>query len=233
VTQVPGHWWRLAVTAAVLTGIAAWSARLSLFRINQDTFDDNVVSAIEARQIEQTFDSHYPGLAAINVRLIEPFPPSGQPVTLRLFELFPDPHERLSLTGPLSQFEAGGELHFAFAPLDDSAARRYRLAIATPGPRPLFLRANHFDLYPPGEMTGGGDLVFAVRYNGWLMPTLAAFLSRLAENKPGLLGQRWLYVVLAAVCGATVLLTLARLARPDRGHAAARRPIGPDQSADR
>ncbi len=217
----------------VLVGIAGGSARLGLMRINQDAFDSDLATATYAQSIEQTFDSHYPGLTAIIVQLVEPFPPDNQPITLRLLELAPDPHERLSLTGPLSNFRVGGELRFAFDPLDDTAGRRYRLVIDTQAGRPLFLRAHSLNLYPAGELAGGGDLMFDIRYNGWLIPSLMALLPRLSENKPGVLGNPWLYVLLGVAYGAILVKVLSRVARPDRDYTADRQPdslIKPENS---
>ena len=196
VAWVRSNRWRLAATVALLAVIFIWSSRVSLFRINQVVFDDKVVSASSAAPVEQTFVSNYPGLTSITLQLVEPFPPGDQPVTLRLLELSPATKEELALSGPLSTFKAGGELRFAFEPLDDTTARQYRLIIATQGASPLLLRAHHLNVYLAGELAGGGDLMFDIRYNGFLLPSVMALLPRLTQNKPGLLGQQWSYVLL-------------------------------------
>src|SRR6266852_2719066 len=104
--------WQLAATATFLLILVAASARVAVFSINQDVFDDTLASAGGGTQIEQTFISHFPGLTAITLQLVEPFPPADQPVALSLIDLSPEPHERLAVSGPLSKFRVGGELRF-------------------------------------------------------------------------------------------------------------------------
>ncbi len=224
------RWRLLAAIAVILVAIAVGWSRMALFRVNQKLFDDKVASASNAASIEQTFASHFPGLSTMVFELVEPFPPGDQPVSLRLVDLSPGESQTLALSGPLSQFQAKGELRFSFAPLDDSAGRPYRLIITTQGAVPLRLRAHHLDAYPAGELAGGGDLMFDVRYNGRVAPSVLALLPRLAENKPGLFGQPWLYVVLGLAYGLILLMVLIRLAPGgpvSRGEPAAPEPDTP------
>jgi len=211
------RWWLAGVLLLITVGLAVLPARLPVFYISQEGHDWHEVVVHGDRQARQTFISHYPGLYVVVLQPFDPWPPDDQPITLRLRELGPGGRERLVLTQTVRELRRGNQLTFTFTPLDDTAGKPYAIEVETTGSVPLRLVAHSEDLYTGGEMPGGGDLMFTIRYNGLLWPTLHAALGRLAADKPGPLSWPWLYVGLGGaytlLLGAT-LLALARHSLP-------------------
>jgi hypothetical protein len=212
-SDVVKRWWLRG--GFVLLGLVtlALPLRLPLFRLNQTVYDGMSAVALGDRRIRQTFFSYYPGLSEVRVRPAAQLPPEDQSITLRLRAVPDDGSGGLSLTRAVRELRDGDELRFAFNPLDDSAGKKYLIEIETAGPAPLTLMGNHRDIYPRGELAGGGDLSFEVRYNGFLWPTLGVFLSRLTYNRSGLLAQPWFYVGLVALHTLVLVGVLMRLSR--------------------
>lgn len=197
---------------ALIVLAALLYVRISLFRIRQDVSDGYVVEAHDSQSVGQSFSSHYPGLAQISVKLADSATISyDQVVTLYLES--PESHNTLTLSKRAQELQEGQWLNFTFEPLDDSQSKNYTFSIWTAGGQPLRLAASQANMYPEGAMVGGGDLVFRVVYDGHLIPLFAAFLSRIAENKLDVYGQRWFYVVLFGVYGLTLVGTSLAMVR--------------------
>ncbi len=198
----------LLAGAAVLAGVAEYGpARLALFRLRQGLYYGQPLAVQAPLAARQDFISQYPGLTAVAVQITDPLPADDQPVTWRLIELSAPPVERVSITRPLGEVRgaAPGQLIFEFAPLDDSAGRRYAFSLETPGPAPLRVVGHSGDVYSLGAAAHGGDLMFEIYYNGLWGPTLRALGTRLAAQKTGWLGNPWFYAGLGGCYGVALL----------------------------
>jgi hypothetical protein len=224
--------WGLAAAVLVLAGVAARAVRVPVFHVRQGGYDTLVAKAVGDQAIRQTITSRYPGLTSLVFEIVEPYPPDDQPVTIQLQELSALPRERLILTQPLGAWRQQGQLRATFDPLDDSDGRHYLLVISSPGSQPLRLRASTQDMYVAGELAGGGDLMFEAHYNGLLGPTAQVLLRELTADKPGLLGQPWFYVALAAANVAVLGGTLATVARARRAEAQPEPLPAPDEAGE-
>jgi len=193
-------------------------SRVTLFHLRQDISDGRIVEARGNQWVGQSFVSHYPGLVEILIRPADSTAlRDDQIVILHLEGQQPETRDNLTLTKSVQEIRDGDWLRFTFDPLDDSQARRYSFFIWSAGEASLQLQAHHQNMYPEGELFGGGDLVFEVGYGGMALPTINAFLARAAENKPGLFGQSWFYVVMLSaymlVLGVTALVMVRFFAR--------------------
>lgn len=189
--------------------------RIGLFALNQAGTDGLLVEARAGQGVEQSFLSHYPGLAQISVRPADAALPDQQITVLRLREEQPGAPNLLTLQKSVGEIRYGEWLQFTFTPLDDTAERRYIFAVEPAGDAPVRLLAHRQNMYPEGELRGGGDLIFRIGYNGPAMATVQAFLRRVTEHKPGIFGQAWFYVVLlganlVALVGAALAVTRPR-----------------------
>jgi hypothetical protein len=184
--------------------------RLPLFQLRQEFSDGYVAEVSTTHEAGQSFASNYPGLAEISVRPTDPATlDDNQIVVLRIGRRGYEPPTILTLSKRIKEIRNGEWLTFAFDPLDGSRSQVYDFHISTVGEPPIRLMAHHADMYPEGELSGGGDLVFQVGYDGAILPTMSAFISRLAEHKPGVWGQPWFFVLLfggyVLALGATAL----------------------------
>lgn len=193
-------------------------SRVTLFRLRQDISDGHIVEARGNRWVGQSFISHYPGIAQISIRPADSTAlRDDQVVILHLEGQAAGTREGLTLIKSVQELRDGDWLRFTFDPLDDSQTQRYTFFIWSAGEAALQLQAHQQNMYPEGELIGGGDLVFEVGYGGMALSTIGTFLARAAENKPGLFGQPWFYVIILSayvlVLGVTALVMVRFFAR--------------------
>lgn len=182
--------------------------RARIFWLNQGAQNGAVAEARANLPISQTFIAHYPGLDVVILRLAHPLPPSNQVITFRLQRVI-DGVEIINQTLSLSEvMQKGDHIRFSFLPLDDSMNVEYRMLIETVGADSLRLLMHDQNFYDEGERQGGGDLVFQLQYNGWLLPTLQALLARMVVYRPGLLGRPEFYLAVMFLYLVTLLFGL-------------------------
>jgi hypothetical protein len=219
--------YRLALVLTLITlgsvGFSLWNGRIALFRITQSASDGFVVEARRGQPLAQSFTAYYPGVAEIAVQLAELNLPAPELVTMTLIPQTAS-SSAMSIMQAQIRLQAirnDSWLHFKFEPLDQTRGQHYVFLLESSDDASLRLLAHRANMYPDGELQGtSGDLVFHVGYNGKAWPTLFAFLERVSQRKPGLLGQPWFYMMLfTAYTGILVitalLLTKQFLSRSD------------------
>lgn len=171
-------------------------SRIPPFGFQQGISDGYVVVAKNGRVIEQSFIAHYPGIARVSMALAKPIMKLDQEIVFTLRKDQPNATNLLILRRNIEEAREGDWLTFTFDPLDEKPPQIYSFSLKSESSSPLRLKAHHLDMYPEGELNGGGDLVFRVIYKGAPIPMLRALLTRVTENKPGLFGQAWFYLAL-------------------------------------
>lgn len=230
-------WW-LLICGAVLLGVLTATAHIGWLSFTQGV-SDSVVTLTDDLPVRQSIVSHHPGLAAITLRAVSPFPPDDQVVTVILRDVATG-----NVVVNLSQTFGGSQgqcvppcaptdrgLRFNLPVQDDSADRLYVVEIATRG-QPLTVAAHTLDVYSEGERLGapsGGDLVFRLDYNGQVAATLASLARQIAAGRPGLAGEAlWAPgLALAYLLTLTLVLRGAQSLFAQAGAETARRPSQP------
>jgi hypothetical protein len=185
-------------------------------RLTQPISDVTVVASAE-EWVGQSFVAHVPGLARISVRPADGQLSDDQVVVLHLRQDLASTTDILTLQAAVKDLREAGWLRFTFTPLTYQPPHKYLFILEVRGVDTLQLQAAQQDLYPEGEMIGGsGDLAFEVAFHAGAIPTLMALYARLPENKPGILGQGWVYPTLLAACFAAFLGTCVALAGETR-----------------
>jgi len=191
---------------SILLVVLLLSGRCSLAVISQDVSDGTQYYAQDGYPVGQSFTSHYPGLAEIAVKLTNPMEFQAGIVNLYLVDATLNPEEATrTVRGRVEELLEEDWLRFNFEPLDSSKEKGYLFLIEPEGSTTIGLPSNAENLYPEGESTEGGDLVFEIRYHGHCMATVGTLLERLSDQKPGILGLPATYGILFVF----LLLTLA------------------------
>jgi hypothetical protein len=147
----------------------------------------------------QSFYAHYPGLTRISVQTGGIENVSLDSIEFQL-TIWKDGTERLVLsTEDVRVSQDLDWIHFHFLPQSDTPDTRYAFYLIQEGGTPLSIQANRQNMYPEGTLQGGeGDLVFEAGFRPSAKETLSILMTRLAADKPGLLGSPWTYVLLLA-----------------------------------
>jgi hypothetical protein len=188
-------------------------SRIPPFGFKQGINDGYVVEVVNGIRIEQSFIAHYPGLTQISVALAKPIMTLDQDIIFVLKKDQPNADNLLTLRRKIEEVREGDWLTFTFDPLDEKPPQIYSFSLKSESSSPVRLKAHHLDMYPEGELNGGGDLVFRVIYKGAPIPTLRALLTRVTDNKPGLFGRAWFYLALLSALIVTYIGAGYALAR--------------------
>jgi hypothetical protein len=206
----------LALTVLGSVSFSLWNGRIALFRIMQTVSDGFVVEARRGQPLAQSFIAYYPGMTEVAVQLADTALPAQELLVLRLApqDAANTSEQPMQVQRRIQEVQDGVWLRFKFEPLDQSRGRHYVFSIEPTNMTPLKLLAHHANMYPEGELQGTqGDLVFQVGYNGRIGPTLSAFLERVSQRKPGVLGQPWFYAVLFGAYLLALVMTALVLAK--------------------
>jgi hypothetical protein len=189
----------IGCTSILLVVLLLWR-RCSLAVITQELSDGTQYNASSGHPVGQSFASHYPGLAEIAVKFSNLTELQSAIVNLYLIDATLDTEEGTRIVrGRVDELFEGGWIRFKFEPLDSSKGKSYIFLIEPEGSTPIALLSQAENIYPEGDSTEGGDLVFEIRYHGQCMATLWTLLERLSEQKPGILGFPATYGILLAI----------------------------------
>lgn len=198
--------------------------------IRQPVSDGTVLRLDPLLPSGQSFYAHYPGLTQISVQNggIEEISLDSIEFQLTIWK---DGTERLVLsTEDVRVSQDLNWIHFHFLPQSDPPDTRYAFYLIQEGGTPLSIQANRQNMYPEGTLQGGeGDLVFEAGFRPSAKETLSILMTRLAADKPGLLGSPWTYLLLLAGLFSAFVGASIKLISAEPGRAAQRRS-GADSS---
>jgi hypothetical protein len=222
------HTWRAAGVASAIVVtmllIGLWQVQQAAGRIRTEQLaaSSAVGELVGSATSGQTFVSAFPGLARVEVLMAS----YGRQVTgtflFHLRDAAGAGDDLVVLACDASQVRDNAFYVFKFPPIRDSAGRSLYFYLEAPQARPgnaITLLGSTQDTLTDGEAVFQGvqggevrDLAFRVRYDTTLPERFSVVLDRLSASKPGLLGDPWWYVVLAAAQMALLYVLIFRAA---------------------
>lgn len=207
--------WGLFVLAYLLIGarLLEQAAPRPIGQIHSDTSAGPLHGSLT---MGQTFWSCYPGLHRIDVNMATYTRVNTHDVIFYLRKSPTATTDLVTIVVNAREIEDNAWHRFEFAPLADSADRAFYFFLASPASTPdnaVTVYGRTSDSYKEGraylnDQPAGGDLAFLAYYQATPLDMIGVMLARMAQSKPGWLGQPWFYVVLFAV---NLILTTALL----------------------
>ncbi len=168
--------------------------RCSFAKISQPSSDGTTVEIDKDNWIRQTFFSHFPGLTEISVKPVGLSSDGAFSLTLIIEETAPTLRQVVRSQQEVNELISGEWLSYTFDPVDLSKGRSYAFTLKGAQSEELTIYSNENDLYPEGESSIGGDLVFQIGFKGKCLSTTQALLERITLHKPGFLNSIWIYI---------------------------------------
>jgi hypothetical protein len=182
-----------ALVTIGLLGLYGWSVE---FRVEQRISDDRVIELTDSA-VGQTLLAHFPGLTRISLRVADSPEFSTDSLQATLSTLS-DGTEEIVVEPESMQIKQDGDmLVFQFEPQMNNPETIFLFSVANSGSMPVRLLAHSLDMYPEGSIIHDqGDMVFNATFTPSLMNAVTILLTRLSDDKPGVLGHPWTYLFL-------------------------------------
>jgi hypothetical protein len=178
---------------------------------------------VAAAKVGQTFVAVYPGLAQVQVMLDAYDRRNTGPLIFHL-RTAPDAADDLVvLTLDAAKIEKTGYYTFQFPPIHTGASQSFYFYLEAPQAKrgnAITVRGATEDVYPQGAAVLRGiqgpavrDLAFRLEYDLPLMDRISLLSYRLAQSKPAMWGDKWLYILLAGAYLVSLYALFVRAAR--------------------
>jgi len=195
------------IVLALAIGLMGFYQTFDRLRTEQPRASAIVGELVASARVGQTFVAEYPGLAQVQVMLSAYDRRNTGPLIFHL-QTAPDAADDLVvLTLDAAKIENTGYYTFQFPPIQTGAGQSFYFYLEAPQAKrgnAITVRGAAEDVYPEGAAVLRGvqgpdvrDLAFRLEYDPPLMDRISLLSYRLAQSKPAMWGDKWLYILLA------------------------------------